>query len=101
MGGGGGGMCVTTTTSYLSLLHCSCLLSHTLLYLCDLVPVVGMVRIVGLQKVELCVPSLIDTYAIFKLQPYMSFIFSKNAMSMTLETLTIASHKVGSLINDI
>ena len=50
---------------------CSCrLLSHALLYLGDLVPVVGMVGVVGFQEVELCVPGLVDTNSVLKIQPF-------------------------------
>lgn len=81
-GWGGVGTMHIQMLPHRSLLHCSCLLGHTLLYLRNLVPVVGMVRIIRLQKVELCIPSLIDTYAIFKLQPCTSHILSINTMNL-------------------
>ena len=45
------------------------LLCHSFLDLSDLVSVVGMVRVVGLQEVELCVPGLVDSNTVLKLQP--------------------------------
>ena len=45
-----------------------CLLRHALLDLRDLVPVVGMVGVVGLQEVELGIPRLVDTNAVLELQ---------------------------------
>lgn len=47
---------------------CSSLLCHTLLDLRDLVSVVGMVGVVWLQEVELCVPGLVYSNTVLKLQ---------------------------------